>query len=177
MITRKLDSARALRPLRRPALPGGRTLLRAGLVAALLGLAAAILHTPTGMDTPSGQHTATGCPATNGAAGAPVRLARPAVLTVVRPRVAVGVWAWLARPAALPVARPAGAASGSVPVWGALGEEPVVVAAAPLAPAVVGVVRGLLGQHHEVVAQVDGAVIIAARALRSGVLGAHERQD
>lgn len=42
------DSARALRPLRRLTLPGGRTLLRAGLVAALLGLAAAVLHTPTG---------------------------------------------------------------------------------------------------------------------------------
>ncbi|MGI5525349.1 flagellar biosynthesis protein FlgA [Micromonospora sp. CA-259024] len=42
------DSARSLRPLRRPTLPGGRTLLRAGLVAALLGLAAAVLHTPTG---------------------------------------------------------------------------------------------------------------------------------
>ena len=40
------DSARALRPLRQLALPGGRTLLRAGLVAALLGLAAAVLHTP-----------------------------------------------------------------------------------------------------------------------------------
>ncbi|MET7668897.1 flagellar biosynthesis protein FlgA [Micromonospora luteifusca] len=40
-------SARALRPLRRLTLPGGRTLLRAGLVAALLGLAAAVLHTPT----------------------------------------------------------------------------------------------------------------------------------
>ncbi|MCG5459166.1 hypothetical protein PSH03_004933 [Micromonospora sp. PSH03] len=42
------DSARALRPLRQLTLPGGRTLLRAGLVAALLGLAAAVLHTPTG---------------------------------------------------------------------------------------------------------------------------------
>ncbi|GGO03697.1 flagellar biosynthesis protein FlgA [Micromonospora parathelypteridis] len=41
------DSARALRPLRRLTLPGGRTLLRAGLVATLLGLAAAVLHTPT----------------------------------------------------------------------------------------------------------------------------------
>ncbi|WCN82204.1 flagellar biosynthesis protein FlgA [Micromonospora sp. LH3U1] len=41
------DSARALRPLRRPTLPGGRTLLRAGLVATLLGLAAAVLHTPS----------------------------------------------------------------------------------------------------------------------------------
>ena len=42
------DSARALRPLRQFTLPGGRTLLRAGLVAALLGLAAAVLHTPAG---------------------------------------------------------------------------------------------------------------------------------
>ncbi|MFG1872792.1 flagellar biosynthesis protein FlgA [Micromonospora arborensis] len=41
------DSVRALRPLRRLTLPGGRTLLRAGLVATLLGLAAAVLHTPT----------------------------------------------------------------------------------------------------------------------------------
>ncbi|MBG6102153.1 hypothetical protein ACLQ3D_32145 [Micromonospora vinacea] len=40
------NSARALRPLRRLNLPGGRTVLRAGLVAALLGLAAAVLHTP-----------------------------------------------------------------------------------------------------------------------------------
>ncbi|NYH44837.1 hypothetical protein HNR22_004564 [Micromonospora jinlongensis] len=40
------DSARALRPLRRLTVPGGRTLLRAGLVAVLLGLAAAVLHTP-----------------------------------------------------------------------------------------------------------------------------------
>ncbi|MET8263238.1 hypothetical protein ABZU92_04490 [Micromonospora arida] len=42
------DSARALRPLRQFTSPGGRTLLRAGLVAALLGLAAAVLHTPAG---------------------------------------------------------------------------------------------------------------------------------
>ncbi|WP_433315765.1 hypothetical protein ACQP0U_03655 [Micromonospora sp. CA-269861] len=42
------DSARALRPLRQLNLPGGRTVLRAGLVAALLGLAAAVLHTPAG---------------------------------------------------------------------------------------------------------------------------------
>ncbi|MEH1166667.1 flagellar biosynthesis protein FlgA [Micromonospora sp. CPCC 205539] len=48
MATGDPDSPRALRPLRRLALPGGRTLLRAGLVAALLGLAAAVLHTPTG---------------------------------------------------------------------------------------------------------------------------------
>ena len=42
------DSARALRPLRQFTSPSGRTLLRAGLVAALLGLAAAVLHTPAG---------------------------------------------------------------------------------------------------------------------------------
>ncbi|MEU5960918.1 hypothetical protein ABZ777_06885 [Micromonospora parva] len=40
------NSARALRPLRQFALPRWRTLLRAGLVAALLGLAAAVLQTP-----------------------------------------------------------------------------------------------------------------------------------
>ncbi|MEU8114704.1 hypothetical protein [Micromonospora sp. NPDC048947] len=42
------DSSRALRPLRKFTLPRGRTLLRAGLVAALLCLAAAVLHTPAG---------------------------------------------------------------------------------------------------------------------------------
>ncbi|GLZ57287.1 hypothetical protein [Micromonospora sp. NBRC 107095] len=42
------NSARALRPLRQLALPRWRTLLRAGLVAALLALAAAVLQTPAG---------------------------------------------------------------------------------------------------------------------------------
>ncbi|MEU8254018.1 hypothetical protein AB0C06_07105 [Micromonospora inaquosa] len=42
------ESSRALRPLRKLTLPRGRTLLRAGLVAALLCLAAAVLHTPAG---------------------------------------------------------------------------------------------------------------------------------
>ncbi|MEV1075856.1 hypothetical protein [Micromonospora parva] len=42
------NSARALRPLRQLALPRWRTLLRAGLAAALLGLAAAVLQTPAG---------------------------------------------------------------------------------------------------------------------------------
>ncbi|MEU5904250.1 flagellar biosynthesis protein FlgA [Micromonospora sp. NPDC047527] len=61
MTTRDPGSARALRPLRRLALPGGRTLLRAGLVAVLLGLAAAILHTPTD------------CPPTGAAGRSPAR--------------------------------------------------------------------------------------------------------
>ncbi|SCE72431.1 flagellar biosynthesis protein FlgA [Micromonospora chokoriensis] len=42
------DSVRALRPLPRLTMPGGRSLLRAVLVAALLGLAAAVLHAPPG---------------------------------------------------------------------------------------------------------------------------------
>ncbi|SCE81312.1 hypothetical protein GA0070607_1885 [Micromonospora coriariae] len=113
MATGDPDSARALRPLRRLALPGGRTLLRAGLVAALLGLAAAVLHTPAGCPpttraTPSpgparagpvdgpqptdtsattaGQHPTAGpLPLPSGAVGVPVRLAEPAALAVVRP--------------------------------------------------------------------------------------------
>lgn len=62
-------------------------------------------------------------------------------------------------------------------MWGAFGKQPVVVAAGPLTPTTVGVVGGLLGQHHEVFAQVDGPVIVAAYALLAGVLGAHDRQD
>ncbi|MFC8299192.1 flagellar biosynthesis protein FlgA [Micromonospora orduensis] len=61
------DSTRALRPLRRPTLPGGRTLLRVGLVAALLGLAAAVLHTPTGCPPTTGS---TPSPASAGPASA-----------------------------------------------------------------------------------------------------------
>ncbi|MEU4471822.1 flagellar biosynthesis protein FlgA [Micromonospora sp. NPDC023888] len=105
------DSARALRPLRRPTLPGGPTLLRAGLVAALLGLAAAVLHTPTGCPPPTapspgpagatatsgqaadgtpithgtGTGTVSPLPVPSGAVGVPVRLAEPAAPAVVRP--------------------------------------------------------------------------------------------
>jgi hypothetical protein len=59
----------------------------------------------------------------------------------------------------------------------ALGEQPVVGAAGGLAPAAIGVVGRLLGQHHEVVAEVDGAVVVTAHALGSSRVGAHERQD
>ena len=65
-------------------------------------------------------------------------------------------------------------ARGSVPVRGALGEQPVLVAVRPLAPAAVGVVGGLLGQHHEVFAEVDHAVVVAAWDTNAGI--AHERQ-
>ncbi|MEU8327044.1 flagellar biosynthesis protein FlgA [Micromonospora sp. NPDC048839] len=106
------DSARALRPLRRPALPGGPVLLRAGLVAALLGLAAAVLHTPTGCPPPAAptegptgtaatsrggtttdSGTAGPLPLPNGAVGVPVRLAEPAALAVARPGVRVDLLA------------------------------------------------------------------------------------
>ncbi|MEV4655229.1 flagellar biosynthesis protein FlgA [Micromonospora sp. NPDC049301] len=124
MATGDPDSARALRPLRRLALPGGRTLLRAGLVAALLGLAAAVLHTPTGC--PPTDATPTAVPR----AGAPVDASGPTNPTgTVRgsgptdtsettagaggppgplplPSGAVGVPVRLAEPAALAVVRP-----------------------------------------------------------------------
>ena len=269
MATGDPDSARALRPLRRLALPGGRTLLRAGLVAALLGLAAAVLHTPagcppttraariprpgprrTGRRAAADRHernhgraapdSAGPLPLPSGAVGVPVRLAEPAALAVAPPRSpgrsargAAGRGGRRSRPRSAPRAlvldvlgagatdgssaldpgrsaptrrnarsgcprgaaarsssavdrahrrarrrsRTPGRGAGSAPVRWAFGEQPVVVAAGPLAPAAVGVVGRLLGQHHEVFAQVDGAIVVAARALRAGVLGAHERQD
>jgi hypothetical protein len=124
MATADPESAAALRPLRRPRLPGGRTLLRAGLVAALLALAAAVLHTPTGCppttraapspprtpaDTneavdgaaPTGADRA-GPPGAEGTAGDPRSSAGPLPL----PSGAVGVPVRLAEPAALAVVRP-----------------------------------------------------------------------
>ncbi|MFC0507888.1 flagellar biosynthesis protein FlgA [Micromonospora costi] len=56
----------ALRPVRRPRLPRNSTLLRAALVAVLLGLAAAVLHTPAGCPPPPG-----GAPAVTSPSGAP----------------------------------------------------------------------------------------------------------
>ncbi|SCE76457.1 flagellar biosynthesis protein FlgA [Micromonospora mirobrigensis] len=67
------DDAGSLRPVRRPRLPRGSTLLRAGLVAALLGLAAAVLQTPAGC--PPGSSGATS--SAPGAAGQPSRGAAP----------------------------------------------------------------------------------------------------
>ncbi|WP_353899520.1 flagellar biosynthesis protein FlgA [Micromonospora harpali] len=93
----------SLQPLRRPRLPGRATLLRAALVAALLGLAAAVLHTPSGCPPPTGDRSpgpaapppaeaASGpaappaaLPLPDGAVGVPIRLAEPAALAVVRP--------------------------------------------------------------------------------------------
>ncbi|MEV1329120.1 flagellar biosynthesis protein FlgA [Micromonospora costi] len=59
------ETAGALRPVRRPRLPRNSTLLRAALVAILLGLAAAVLHTPAGCPPPPG-----GAPAVTSPSGA-----------------------------------------------------------------------------------------------------------
>ncbi|MFC8847293.1 MULTISPECIES: flagellar biosynthesis protein FlgA [unclassified Micromonospora] len=92
----------SLRPMRRPRLPGRATLLRATLVAVLLGLAAAVLQTPSGCLPPAGHRSPgpaappTGAtpgpgappsalPLPDGAVGVPIRLAEPAALAVVRP--------------------------------------------------------------------------------------------
>ncbi|QLQ39157.1 flagellar biosynthesis protein FlgA [Micromonospora robiginosa] len=84
-----------LRPVRWRGLPRRRTLVRVTLVAVLLGLAAAVLHTPAGC--PPGSPSATGTTTTPsarpggtaelpaGAVGVPIRLAEPAALAVLRP--------------------------------------------------------------------------------------------
>jgi len=90
----------SLRPVRWRGLPRGGTLLRVVLVAALLGLAAAVLQTPAGC--PPGAASAPPAPAApssspadgrpndalplpGGSVGVPVRLAEPAALAVLRP--------------------------------------------------------------------------------------------
>lgn len=124
------DSERALRPLRRLTMPGGRTLLRAVLVAALLGLAAAVLHAPP--TCPPGASSSPGSAGSDGAAGpvdgggSPGSDAREtggppsagptgggstaaddnSVRPLPLPSGAVGVPIRLAEPAALAVARP-----------------------------------------------------------------------
>ncbi|MFR9777080.1 flagellar biosynthesis protein FlgA [Micromonospora sp. MS34] len=95
----------SLRPVRWRGLPRGGTLLRVGLVAVLLGLAAAVLSTPAGCPPPDTGRAGsapvpprpTGSPATpdsgrptalplpSGSVGVPVRLAEPAALAVLRP--------------------------------------------------------------------------------------------
>ncbi|HZN20220.1 MAG TPA: flagellar biosynthesis protein FlgA [Micromonosporaceae bacterium] len=92
MNRRGLDPEPKLYPARRWSLPAGRTLLRAVVVAALLGLAAAMLY----LDPPTGAPPA--CPAAPatptpvgrlavpaGLVGLPVALAEPAAAAVVRP--------------------------------------------------------------------------------------------
>lgn len=92
----------SLRPAHWRGLPRGGTLLRVTLVAMLLGLAAAVLRTPSGCPpgaapailapTRSANPTAAppgsrggALPLPDGAVGVPVRLAEPAALAVLHP--------------------------------------------------------------------------------------------
>ncbi|MDQ7906808.1 flagellar biosynthesis protein FlgA [Phytohabitans sp. ZYX-F-186] len=83
-----------LDPVRRPRLPRGRTLLRAGLVATFLLTAVAALFARDPAATCAPAPTAAPAPSVDasgrlavppGAVGVPVRLAEPAVLALVRP--------------------------------------------------------------------------------------------
>ncbi|MEV4761559.1 flagellar biosynthesis protein FlgA [Micromonospora chokoriensis] len=124
------DSVRALRPLRRLMMPGGRTLLRAVLVAALLGLAAAVLHAPpscppsassspgsAGADDTAGQvdgggsagpdaRDTGGPPSAGPTGGGGTATGDGSVRPLPLPSGAVGVPIRLAEPAVLAVARP-----------------------------------------------------------------------
>ena len=90
----------SLRPMRWRGMPPGGTLFRAGLVAVLLGLAAAVLQTPSGCPPGAGPATPapkpppspganasqdSALPLPSGLVGVPVRLAEPAALAVLRP--------------------------------------------------------------------------------------------
>ncbi|MGR6317077.1 flagellar biosynthesis protein FlgA [Micromonospora soli] len=95
----------SLRPVRWRGLPRGGTLLRVGLVAVLLGLAAAVLSTPAGCPPPGAApagpspaspgpggsprpdpgRSGAALPLPSGSVGVPVRLAEPAALAVLRP--------------------------------------------------------------------------------------------
>ncbi|SCL18376.1 flagellar biosynthesis protein FlgA [Micromonospora inyonensis] len=109
---------RSLRPVRWPARPGPGTLLRAGLVAALLGLAVTILYTPPGCTpvpgaAPPGTAAPTGSPAPTGTdpSGPPAVAAREGRGdrtggSLPLPDGTVGVPVRLAEPAALAVVGP-----------------------------------------------------------------------
>lgn len=119
-------SDRSLRPVRWPGRPGRHTLLRVGLVAALLGLAVAVLDSPPGCPAPTGRagRAAQPSPATGqpdrtadrapqvgrdggaGPADPDVPPGSPPGRALPLPAGTVGVPVRLAEPAALAVLRP-----------------------------------------------------------------------
>ncbi|MER7888430.1 flagellar biosynthesis protein FlgA [Micromonospora sp. NPDC094482] len=137
-------TAESLRPVRRPRLPRGGTLLRAGLVAALLGLAAAVLHTPS--DCPPAPRVASGpsgaAPTAPAGGDTPQSTADPQPATAPEdphptgvpfplPTGLVGVPVRLAEPAALAVVRPGARVDLlAVPAGGRPGEASLLAAGA-----------------------------------------------
>ncbi|MBM0234920.1 flagellar biosynthesis protein FlgA [Micromonospora sp. STR1_7] len=158
------DSARALRPLRRLTLPGRPTLLRAALVAVLLGLAAAVLDTPTGcpgathaVPSPAGptgpdtrvdghaaSESSTAGPAGTGSTDGSGRDGRPPtdaggrVGPLPLPSGSVGVPVRLAEPAALAVVRPGARVDLLAAPPGGTGTEVALLAAGALVLDVLG---------------------------------------
>ncbi|OZV74983.1 flagellar biosynthesis protein FlgA [Micromonospora echinospora] len=108
---------RSLRPVRWPGRPGAGPLLRAGLVATLLGLAATVLYAPPGCDPAPGAAPAATASAPTGPAPASSPDDAPPVVAdagtddrtggaLPLPGGTVGVPVRLAEPAALAVVRP-----------------------------------------------------------------------
>ncbi|MGC1212455.1 MAG: flagellar biosynthesis protein FlgA [Micromonospora sp.] len=122
----------SLRPVRWRGMPRGGTLLRAGLVAVLLGLAAAVLQTPAGCPPGAGRVTPAPTPSTSPGASAPPDSALPL------PSGLVGVPVRLAEPAALAVLRPGARVDLLVVPAGGAAAEAVLLASQALVLDVVG---------------------------------------
>ncbi|MET7750575.1 flagellar biosynthesis protein FlgA [Micromonospora sp. NPDC005367] len=139
-------TAAALRPVRRPRLPRRGTLLRAALVAGLLGLAAVVLHTPPGCPQASVPATpaARPGPATGGVpstAAIPTPAERGPITATTDPHRpgerlplpagSVGVPVRLAEPAALAVVRPGARVDLlAAPAGGRIGEASLLASSA-----------------------------------------------
>lgn len=125
-------SEESLRPVRWRGMPRKGTLLRAGLVAILLGLAAAVLQTPSGCPPGAGPVAPTPTPSSTADAGAPQDSALPL------PSGLVGVPVRLAEPAALAVLRPGARVDLLVVPAGGAAAEAVLLASRALVLDVVG---------------------------------------
>lgn len=139
------DTDGRLGPHRWPARPRPATMLRAGLIAALLALAAGVLHAGGPPTSPSASDPATsGLPASGAPdpaapagdlAGGPDRRAQLAV-----PAGSVGVPVRLAEPAALTVVQPGSRVDLlAAPAGGSRPDDPVQVAEDALVLGVVGI--------------------------------------
>lgn len=126
----------SLRPVRWRGLPRRGTLLRATLVAMLLGLAAAVLQTPSRCPPGATRVTPTPAAPASGATEKPGTDSRGAALPL--PSGSVGVPVRLAEPAALAVLRPGARVDLLVVPAGGAGVEALLVASRALVLDVVG---------------------------------------